>query len=127
MLHRSAVQKCAAAHNRHGAKNFILLKARERTMYENKTLVCMDCGEEFIFTAGEQEFYAEQGYQNEPKRCKPCRQKKKGTFKPQREYTVGVCANCGGEARVPFVPREGEPIYCSVCHEARKAAQKAEQ
>ena len=39
-------------------------------MYEDKTLVCKDCGAEFIFTAGEQEFYAEKGFQNEPTRCK---------------------------------------------------------
>ena len=38
-------------------------------MYEDKTLVCKDCGKEFIFTAGEQAFYAEKGFQNEPTRC----------------------------------------------------------
>ena len=42
-------------------------------MYEDKTLICKDCGKEFIFTAGEQEFYAEKGFQNEPQRCKDCR------------------------------------------------------
>ena len=40
-------------------------------MYEDKTLVCKECGKEFVFTAGEQEFYAERGFQNEPQRCKP--------------------------------------------------------
>ena len=40
-------------------------------MYEDKTLVCKDCGAEFVFTAGEQEFYASRGFQNEPQRCKP--------------------------------------------------------
>ncbi len=35
-------------------------------MYEDKTLVCKECGNEFVFTAGEQEFYAERGFQNEP-------------------------------------------------------------
>ena len=39
-------------------------------MYEDKTLVCKECGKEFVFTAGEQEFYAERGFQNEPQRCK---------------------------------------------------------
>lgn len=39
-------------------------------MYEDKTLVCKECGAEFVFTAGEQEFYAEKGFQNEPQRCK---------------------------------------------------------
>ena len=37
-------------------------------MYEDKTLVCKECGKEFVFTAGEQEFYAERGFQNEPDR-----------------------------------------------------------
>ena len=39
-------------------------------MYEDKTLVCKDCGNEFVFTAGEQEFYASRGFENEPQRCK---------------------------------------------------------
>ncbi len=44
---------------------------------EDKTLKCQDCGADFVFTAGEQEFYAEKGFNNEPKRCKECRDKKK--------------------------------------------------
>jgi len=43
------------------------------TEYTDKTIVCKDCGTEFVFTAGEQEFYAEKGFQNEPVRCKECR------------------------------------------------------
>ena len=42
-------------------------------MYEDKTLKCKDCGADFVFTAGEQEFYAQNGFTNEPKRCKACR------------------------------------------------------
>ncbi len=45
--------------------------------YKDKTIKCVDCGEEFTFTAGEQAFYAEKGFTNEPKRCKACREKKK--------------------------------------------------
>ena len=45
-------------------------------MYEDKTLICKDCGKEFVFTAGEQEFYAEKGFVNEPQRCKACRDAK---------------------------------------------------
>ena len=45
--------------------------------FEDKTLVCQDCGKEFTFTAGEQAFYKEKGLENEPKRCKACRDKKK--------------------------------------------------
>lgn len=46
-------------------------------MYEDKTLVCKDCGAEFVWTAGEQEFYAQKGFQNAPVRCKACRAAKK--------------------------------------------------
>ena len=46
-------------------------------MYEDKTLVCKDCGNEFVFTAGEQEFYASRGFENEPQRCKACRDARK--------------------------------------------------
>ena len=50
-------------------------------MYEDKTLTCKECGNEFVFTAGEQEFYAEKGFQNEPQRCKACRDKRKNGTK----------------------------------------------
>ena len=55
-------------------------------MYTDKTLTCKECEEEFIFTAGEQEFYAEKGFMNEPQRCKNCRQNRKNAERPQREY-----------------------------------------
>ena len=55
-------------------------------MYEDKTLVCKECGKEFVFTAGEQEFYAERGFQNEPQRCKACRDARKMAAKGPREY-----------------------------------------
>lgn len=45
--------------------------------YKDKTIECRDCGQEFVFTAGEQEFYAEKGFTNEPVRCKACRQARK--------------------------------------------------
>ena len=54
-------------------------------MFEDKTLKCEDCGQDFIFTAGEQEFYAEKGFQNEPKRCKACRDNRKNATKANRE------------------------------------------
>jgi hypothetical protein len=53
----------------------------EILMFKDKTIVCKDCGEEFTFTAGEQEFYKEKGFDNEPTRCKDCRAKKKTSFK----------------------------------------------
>ncbi len=84
-------------------------------MYEDKTLVCKYCGNEFVFTAGEQEFYAEKGFQNEPQRCKACRDARKNAGKAQREYFTATCAECGKEAKVPFQPTEGKPVYCSDC------------
>jgi len=87
-------------------------------MYEDKTLVCKECGAEFVFTAGEQEFYAERGFQNEPARCKPCRDARKQNARNgegRREMYETVCADCGRVARVPFVPKNDRPIYCSEC------------
>ena len=73
-------------------------------MYEDKTLICKDCGKEFIFTAGEQEFYAEKGFENEPQRCKECRAARKQSRCGERKFYTAVCRECGGEARVPFEP-----------------------
>lgn len=89
-------------------------------MYEDKTLICKECGEEFVFTAGEQAFYAEKGFQNEPQRCKACRDKKKNAGKPQRELFTTTCARCGGEARVPFQPATDRPVLCSECFAASR-------
>ena len=94
-----------------------------QTMYEDKTLVCKDCGVEFVFTAGEQEFYAEKGFQNEPTRCKACRQARKASRPAAgapREMHEAVCAQCGATTQVPFVPKNDRPIYCSECFAAHK-------
>ncbi len=92
-------------------------------MYEDKTLVCRDCGQEFVFTAGEQEFYAEKGFQNEHTRCKACRQARKASRPapgaPRETYTT-QCANCGAETTVPFIPKNDRPIYCSECFAAMR-------
>lgn len=92
-------------------------------MYQDKTLVCKDCGKEFVFTRGEQEFYAEHGFENEPQRCKECRDARKNRTRTatEREYYVTTCAKCGKEARVPFKPREDRPVLCSECFAASKA------
>ena len=92
-------------------------------MYQDITLKCKDCGEEFVFTAGEQEFYAEKGFQNQPQRCKACRDSRKNAGKTSREMFVTTCARCGGEAKIPFQPTSDRPVYCSECFAAMKAAQ----
>ena len=85
--------------------------------------VCKECGNEFVFTAGEQEFYAEKGFTNEPQRCKACRQARKNAAKTEREFFETVCAECGGIAKIPFKPVEGKSYYCSECFAKRKAAE----
>ena len=84
-------------------------------MFEDKTLTCKECGNEFVFTAGEQEFYAEKGFVNEPQRCKECRDKRKAAARAPRELHDAVCAECGAECKVPFVPNGERPVYCSEC------------
>ena len=93
-------------------------------MYEDKTLICKDCGEEFVFTAGEQEFFAEKGFTNEPGRCKKCRDIRKNNNRAERQFYTAVCAECGGEARVPFKPSPDKEIFCSNCFSKRNEVGK---
>ena len=93
--------------------------------YTDKTLACVDCGESFTFTAGEQEFHASKGFTSEPRRCPNCRRLKKqqngdaggfgGDRRPPRQLFDATCASCGKEAKVPFEPRGDRPVYCSDC------------
>lgn len=87
-------------------------------MYTDKTLICKDCGQEFVFTASEQEFFAEKGFTNEPQRCKSCRDARKNSRDRSggnREMFDAVCASCGKPCKVPFQPRDDRPVYCSDC------------
>ena len=90
--------------------------------YEEKTLICQDCGGSFAFTAEDQQYHAEKGYANEPKRCPSCRQNRRasgggggGYGGGRREMYPAVCANCGKDTQVPFQPRGDRPVYCSDC------------
>ncbi|MCL0041343.1 zinc-ribbon domain containing protein [Dehalococcoidia bacterium] len=87
--------------------------------FADKTLVCRDCGQQFVFTAGEQEFYESRGLLNEPSRCPDCRRDRRqggrfGSSGPRKMYKA-VCAACGSECEVPFQPRGDRPVYCSDC------------
>ena len=76
-------------------------------MNQDKTLVCRDCGQTFVFTASEQDFYAEKGFTNEPVRCKECRSARKNGGRTQtREMYPATCAACGKSTQVPFQPRK---------------------
>ncbi len=90
-------------------------------MYTDKTLICKDCGKEFVFTAGEQEFYAEKGFENEPQRCRDCRNARKQARNAggPRQMFDAVCAECGKPCQVPFEPRNDRPVYCSECFSRR--------
>jgi len=85
--------------------------------YQDKTLICKECSSDFIFTAGEQEFYDRQGFENEPQRCKPCRDTRKNFGRGQRQMYEVDCANsgCTRKAKVPFQPSKDRPVYCSEC------------
>jgi CxxC-x17-CxxC domain-containing protein len=92
---------------------------------EEKTLRCRDCGQEFVFTTGEQEFYQSHGLQNDPSRCPQCRAARRrnrngdGGGRPRQMHTV-TCAECGAETQVPFEPTEGRPVYCRECYAKQK-------
>ncbi len=91
--------------------------------FADKTLTCRDCGKNFTFTAGEQEFYQSRGLQNEPGRCPECRSARRRAnteSAPRRSYTA-VCAACGAETTVPFEPKQGRPVYCSPCFSKQRS------
>jgi CxxC-x17-CxxC domain-containing protein len=92
--------------------------------YTDKTLRCAGCGNDFLWTAPEQFFYAGRGLR-EPKRCGECRarQREAGPAAPRARGARVTCAQCGQETRVPFQPREGRPVYCEACFEARRSKQ----
>ena len=87
--------------------------------YEDKVLQCRDCGNDFVWTAGEQAFYASKNLQNQPARCPACRAASRaartsGGGRP-REFFPAVCDRCGVQTQVPFMPRNDRPVYCSNC------------
>ncbi|MDQ2681588.1 MAG: zinc-ribbon domain containing protein [Candidatus Eremiobacteraeota bacterium] len=94
-------------------------------MYVDEKLNCVDCGREFTFTSGEQEFYAMKGFQNKPNRCTDCRAARKAQSQGgggggrggdrAREMFKATCSQCGGVAEVPFQPRGDKPVYCRDC------------
>ncbi len=107
--------------------------------FVDRPLVCRECGREFTFTAGEQEFFTQKGFTNEPGRCPECRAARKartggaggagggmaydsdrgygGGYSRPREMFTAVCSECGQTAHVPFQPRTDKPVYCSSCFE----------
>ena len=115
-------------------------------MFQDKTLTCRDCGVQFVFTSGEQEFYQSRGLMNEPSRCPDCRRARKsqrqgggydsggytsggyssgggggGYGRGERQMFSATCAQCGQEALLPFEPRTDKPVYCSDCFQSQRS------
>jgi CxxC-x17-CxxC domain-containing protein len=108
---------------------------------QDKTIVCSDCGSEFVFTTGEQEFYAQKGFTNAPTRCPTCRAARKaareggsryssssgsssGSYGERQMYPA-VCAQCGKQTEVPFQPRGDKPVYCSDCYRSQQPSRSS--
>lgn len=92
-------------------------------MFEDKTLVCRECGKEFLFSASEQQFYADKGFQNEPGRCPVCRAARKANNaapRGERQMYDVICDGCGRPTQVPFQPRGDRPVYCRDCFNANR-------
>jgi CxxC-x17-CxxC domain-containing protein len=105
-------------------------------MYTDKNLTCRDCGATFVFTSGEQEFYASKGFTNEPTRCPECRANRNrsreaggyagggyaggGYERRERQMFPVKCDNCGKDTQVPFQPRGDRPVYCSDCFDSQR-------
>ena len=92
--------------------------------FVDKTLRCRECGNDFVFTAGEQEFYQQKGLMNQPGRCASCRTARRTSSssaghreRAQREMHTVTCAECGTETQVPFLPKNDRPVYCSPCYD----------
>ena len=93
--------------------------------FQDRTLRCVDCSAEFVWTAGEQQFFADKKFQNEPKRCKACKGRRAerpagGAHARGRIETVTTCSACGKDTTVPFRPTQGRPVFCKECFQSRK-------
>jgi CxxC-x17-CxxC domain-containing protein len=103
--------------------------------FVDKSITCRDCNSQFVFTIGEQEFYAEKGFTNEPSRCPTCRRANKarrqseggnsfgggfGGQRQDRQMFDATCSDCGQPTQVPFQPKADRPVYCNNCFQAHR-------
>jgi CxxC-x17-CxxC domain-containing protein len=97
--------------------------------FQDKVLKCVDCGADFVFTAGEQLFFSDKQFKNEPKRCKACKGKRAQSLgisggqgsSYNKVETRTTCSNCGKETTVPFKPTQGRPVFCRECFQQKRA------
>ena len=102
--------------------------------FVDRILTCTDCGGQFVFTAGEQLFFLDKQFKNDPKRFKPCKSRR-GALGANaatgsglaaagisRTETRTVCSECGIETTVPFKPTQGRPVLCRQCYKNKMTA-----
>ena len=90
--------------------------------FTDRILKCVDCGEEFVFTAGEQLFFHDKKFTNDPKHCKRCKARRAQGNARVRPETRTTCSACGVETSVPFRPTQGRPVLCRACFEQQRVA-----
>jgi CxxC-x17-CxxC domain-containing protein len=98
--------------------------------FVDRLLTCADCRQEFVFTAGEQLFFLDKQFKNDPKRCKPCKSRRAGMVAAagagpaaagiSRTETRTMCSDCGIETTVPFKPTQGRPVLCRQCFQTKR-------
>ena len=103
--------------------------------FQDKVLKCIDCGTDFVFTAGEQLFFHDKQFKNEPKSCKACKAKSDSiigappppaqNFHYAKIETRATCSQCGKETTVPFRPTQGRPVFCRECFQQRRTVASA--
>lgn len=94
----------------------------DETTFVDETLTCVECDQSFIFTAGEQQFFADKGLTNKPRRCKDCRAKNKARKQSGGKVeTPVVCDQCGKNTTVPFVPSGAKPVLCRECFQPERS------
>ena len=97
----------------------------------DRVLKCSDCSNEFVFTAGEQLFFFDRQFKNDPKRCKLCKAKRAGLGRSaegaaaaalplSRTETRTECSACGIDTTVPFKPTQGRPVFCRSCFQLKR-------
>jgi len=90
---------------------------------QDKTLTCKECSKEFVWSAGEQKFYADKGLQNPPGRCPDCRKSIREKKANQPKFSI-ICKNCGKEDQVSFKPYNPNDVLCGDCFRKERASQK---
>ncbi|MEE8363230.1 MAG: CxxC-x17-CxxC domain-containing protein [Dehalococcoidia bacterium] len=122
-------------------------------MFQDRTIRCVECSQDFVFSADDQQFHSERGY-TDPKRCPSCRAARRspggggggggggygggggggygggggggagGGYRSDRPMFTTTCAQCGQEAQVPFQPRGDRPVYCNTCFAAQRQSRE---